>query len=141
MNEKIKNTNEIIICPKCNGRGYLKMEKAQSSFSGFIDYRFIKCDMCDGLGRVKEIIHTSIKYEKIEKPNCEFDELSANEENEWTVAFSTNDELDRIQYLCKVNKIKEERKKEIEEAEQRFKKIQTVIDSWPEWKKDAGFYK
>ena len=26
-----------------------------------------------------------------------------NEENEWTVAFSTNDELDRIQYLCKVN--------------------------------------
>ena len=127
MNEKIKNTDEIIICPKCNGRGYLKMEKSQSSFSGFIDYRFIKCDMCDGLGRVREIVNTTIKYNKIETPKYEFDELPTDEENEWTVAFSTNDELDRIQYLCKVNKIKEERKKEIE-AEQRFKKIQIMND-------------
>ena len=113
MNEKIKNTDEInicskntdeiIICPKCKGRGYLKMEKAESTFSGFVDYRFIKCDFCNGLGRVREIVNTTIKYNKIETDKYEFDELPANEENEWTVAFSTNDELDRIQYLCKVN--------------------------------------
>jgi hypothetical protein len=116
------------------------MEKAESTFSGFVDYRFIKCDFCNGLGRVREIVNTNIKYNKIETDKYEFDELPTNEENEWTVAFSTNDELDRIQYLCKVNKIKEERKKEIEEAEQRFNKIQIEIDSWPKWKKDAGFY-
>lgn len=145
MNEKIKNTDEIticskntdeiIICPKCKGRGYLKMEKAESTFSGFVDYRFIKCDFCNGLGRVREIVNTTIKYNKIETDKYEFDELPINEENEWTVAFSTNDELDRIQYLCKVNKIKEERKKEIEEAEQRFNETQSVIDLWPEWKR------
>lgn len=77
---------------------------------------------------MREIVNTTIKYNKIETDKYEFDELPINEENEWTFAFSTNDELDRIQYLCKVNKIKEERKKEIEEAEQRFKKIQIMND-------------
>lgn len=33
MNEKIKNTNEIIICPKCNGRGYLKKEISLDIYS------------------------------------------------------------------------------------------------------------
>ena len=139
MNEKIKNTNEInicskntdeiIICPKCKGRGYLKMEKAESTFSGFVDYRFIKCDFCNGLGRVREIVNTTIKYNKIETDKYEFDELPANEENEWVVAFSTNDELDRV------NQIKKERETEIEKSKQRFKETQSVIDLWPEWKR------
>lgn len=33
MNEKIKNTNEIIICSKCNSRGYLKKERSLDIYS------------------------------------------------------------------------------------------------------------
>ena len=74
---------EIVVCPKCHGKGYIIYEKLICHHTGTYKYKNVLCHDCNGKGLVNKKITVDVEYTPIKDKDIEIENLSFKEIQDW----------------------------------------------------------
>ena len=81
INKKESWDDEIVVCPKCEGKGYIIHKRLADYHNNIYDKLYVQCEHCLGKGVVK--MEIDIKYSPIKDENIKVVQMTKEEINKW----------------------------------------------------------